>query len=194
MEVLLVLAVVVAMVAIIWPAIDSSMETDALRQSGDRLRAALSHARVEAMRTGVIQAFRYEPQTGNYLIEPWQDEYSEVNATNPGSFESLSQFGQAEAGTLAENPNTKKLFEPAVFSDVAAQYSARASYLLQTSETEQILFFYPDGTATTGIVRIQIGTPEENNDYYVEVKLNGMTGLTKKSDMLTPDELTEVTQ
>ncbi len=202
LEMMLALAILIAMTAVVWPTISSSMETDALRRSADRVRAALASARTKAMQTGVIHAFRYEPESGAYVIEPWQDDYSEVNASDPtnlqvGTFSqgqsALADGAGAAAGNgqlLSENPNAEQLFDDVTFSAIESQFSSRALQLLQDGGSDQIIFFYPDGTATDAVLRIQIGTVEDDDDTYVEIFLNGLTGLTQKTDLLGPDELT----
>ena len=199
MEVLLVMAILIAMVAMAWPALMDSLETDALRRSGDKLRSVLAGARVRAMQNGVIHAFRYEPETGTYVVEPWQDDYSEVNATDPTQLLVQTQpdlMGGAAQNDqpLEQNANAEELYEGVTFSVVESQYSSRALALLAETSADQVIFFYPDGTATAATVRIQIGSVENQDDVYLEVTLNGMTGLTKKSDLLLPDEIGGVSQ
>lgn len=191
LEVALVLAVLIIITAIAWPALDRSMSSDSLRQSADKLRASLAQARVEAMSSGVVQALRYEPETGYYIVEPWQDDYSEVNATD---FNALQADQQDDDVTLASNPAAEQLYEGVNFTAISSQLSVRANYLLQNSENEQAVFFYPDGTTTTTTIRLQIGSVDNNDDLYIEVKLNGLTGLSKRSEFLNADELTEAAQ
>jgi len=42
-----------------------------LRRGADQLLAAWSNARTQAIETGQIYQFRFEQESGNYQIEPW---------------------------------------------------------------------------------------------------------------------------
>lgn len=178
--------------AIVWLSIGNSLETDALRRSADRLRAGLAEARYKAMQSGVIQAFRYEAETGTFIIEPFQDEYSEVDAADVNS---LQMAGQSTYEKMSDDPNAQELFEPVIFAAIEAETTgSRASRLFATAGSEEIVFFYPDGTATGAVVRIQIGTQEGGDDTYIEVTVNGLTGLTTKTDLVYPGELSSDTR
>src|SRR6266496_1137126 len=61
LEVMLVMAILVAVAAVAWPQIHRAYESVRLRKAADQVQAGLSHARVEAMSSGVTQVFRFEP-------------------------------------------------------------------------------------------------------------------------------------
>ena len=58
LEVLLVLALLVILSAMTWPALDRPMANQRLRKAADQVRTAWTRARVEAMTTGQTFAFR----------------------------------------------------------------------------------------------------------------------------------------
>ncbi len=67
-ELVLVLAIVVIMVGLSWPILEKPMAYERLRHAADQVMAEWTFARVEAMRTGDHQIFRYEPGTGAYQL------------------------------------------------------------------------------------------------------------------------------
>nr|MBC8875895.1 hypothetical protein [Planctomycetota bacterium] len=60
MEMMLVLAVMVAVAGLAYPAIQGAMDDQRLRRAGDLVRAEWARARVTAMKTGRMHVFRYE--------------------------------------------------------------------------------------------------------------------------------------
>jgi len=82
-ELLLVLALIVAMAAVVVPTI-GVFDDEYLRQAADQVRGDWTAARVEAMTSGLTQVFRYEIETGQYVIQPWEGDDALLNAS-PGA-------------------------------------------------------------------------------------------------------------
>ena len=61
-EVMLVLALLVVIGALIWPAVKGPFEGQRLRKAGDQVRAEWTRARTRAMKSGRTQVFQF--QTG----------------------------------------------------------------------------------------------------------------------------------
>jgi len=68
-EVLLVLALLVILATMSWPALDRAFSGTRLRKAADQVRAGFSGARVEAMQSGEVQLFRYAIDSAEYRIE-----------------------------------------------------------------------------------------------------------------------------
>src|SRR5687767_3533485 len=70
-ELLLALAIIVMLASLAVPAIGRTWERYRVKAAGDQLRAAFTHAHVEAMRTGQIQVLRFELGGSSYYLQPW---------------------------------------------------------------------------------------------------------------------------
>ncbi len=80
LEILLVLALMVAMAAMVIPAL-FVFDDEYLRQAADQVRGDWSAARVEAMTSGLTQVFRYEIESGEYVIQPWEGDDALLEAS-----------------------------------------------------------------------------------------------------------------
>ncbi len=184
-ELMLVLALLVLIFAISWPAIEGSFDVSRLRTGGDEVRAALGKVRLEAMRTGVIHAFRYEPSADKYQTERWS---GTVTADDPNAFEDQEATGGApsiaDSGELPEGitflSGQQITDARAVTAGVSIDQSGSASGEWPT------LLFYPDGTATDAVLILK-----NEGGLYVRVALRGLTGIARVSVPLTDDELLE---
>ena len=81
MELLLVMAVLVAIAALALPSLVGPLETQRLRSGAEMVRVQWARARVKAIETGRTYVFRFEPNGQACLIEPWltMDDYLESN-------------------------------------------------------------------------------------------------------------------
>jgi prepilin-type N-terminal cleavage/methylation domain-containing protein len=187
LELLLVLAILVAVASLALPALFSSLESQRLRKAGDQLRAAFGRARVAAMKSGRIQLFRFEPGTGSYVIQEWYgDEERQFDEAT------LAQStGGAMAPAAGQGLQTQ-LPEGILFAAAELQPDARAAQLEEqtgalsagsTSASPPIVF-YTDGT--TSDARVVLAN---NRARYIVVELRGLTGISMVSDLLTQEEL-----
>ncbi len=69
-EMLLVMAILVTILGIVWPALDRLHGEYRLRQGGQLVQVRLSAARVHAIDTGFVYEFRYEPGGQRFLVIP----------------------------------------------------------------------------------------------------------------------------
>src|SRR5262245_35950725 len=93
LEVMLVLAILVAVTAVAWPQIHRAYETVRLRKAADQVQEALARARVQAMSSGLPQVFRFEPNSPRYTITPVQDETASIDSADVSS----SSVGQGSS-------------------------------------------------------------------------------------------------
>ena len=105
-ELLLVLALVVAMAGLIVPTL-GVFDDEYLRQAADQVRGDWTAARVEAMTSGLTQVFRYELETGEYVIQPWEGDDALLEAS-PGA----SSRGGISSGTFGTPANGGTLGNP----------------------------------------------------------------------------------
>jgi hypothetical protein len=73
---LIVLAVLVALVALAWPAIRKPLARQRLRSAAKEFRAEMVRTRIEAITTGQSLQIRFQPGTGCYRVEPWNSQRS----------------------------------------------------------------------------------------------------------------------
>ena len=93
-EMLLVLALVVAMAAMVVPTL-GVFDDEYLRQAAEQVRGDWTAARVEAMTSGLTQVFRYEIETGEYVLQPWEGDDALLEASA-----GASASGGISRGTL----------------------------------------------------------------------------------------------
>ena len=77
LELLLVLALMVAALAVALPNLRGSFSDQRLQKAAEQIRAEWTRARVRAIKTGQIQVFRHSLYSRNYVTTPvasWEDE------------------------------------------------------------------------------------------------------------------------
>lgn len=188
-ELLLVLALLVIIGAIVTPAIFGPLESQKLTKSADVIRSAMSEARVNAMRTGLIHVFQYRPETGQYIIRPWVAEQDVIEG-NP--------LEQPLGLTPGESPyqayaTWEDLPERVIFAHGSVQDEIRWQMHLADEGTENLtdstlappIVFYPDGTTSDA----QIWLSSESKEYFVSIQMRGMTGVSRVGPLMSAEEL-----
>ena len=194
MEMLLVLAIMVAVAAMVLPALRGSMEDQQLRKAADLIRADWATLRVTAMKTGRIQLFRYDVGANTYTLETWQGDADDAEPqasamaapepTMTAGQNSDSTNGLASAG-LGTLPSNITFNRGEVASDArSAQVDGAASNpSASSSGSSQMIVFYPDGTTTDASLVLT------NERFFVELRLRGLTGQSQASDLLSQQEI-----
>jgi Tfp pilus assembly protein FimT len=190
MELLLVLAMIVVVVAMTVPALALPLDNHRLRRGADQIRASWAHARAHAMEHGRTYVFRYEPGTDVFSVEPWLsgDDYLE-------SDESLTlgiQAGGPESAVQSElSAKPDRLPDNVVFvasetmADLRAEMVASASSQQATAaQLSPPIFFYPDGTTSTA--RLIVANQRER---FVTLTLRGLTGVVEVTGLQVKEEL-----
>ena len=171
-ELLLVLAILVAIAGIAAPTFDSMISSRRLPQSITRLRNEIMAARVTAMRTGQAQVMRATLQGNQYSIVPWlggteaQDSSAGATVMNAGGqiVDTDSKTGAA-IGPGGSSTETKELDEGVRFLTLETLVDTRNALAVQTttgtlpasggsqgteaSGLSSPLLIYPDGSSTT---------------------------------------------
>jgi Tfp pilus assembly protein FimT len=186
-----VLALLVAIGAIAWPAIDGAFSGARLRTAADRVRTAWSEARLEAMRTGTIHEFRYQEGGRKFQVRAWTAEALAavpVNSAQAGLTTDPSEpQGDFEAA-FSENMlpdditfavGTQNTDQRATITALAAGANVGAEVGLSPP-----ILFYPDGTTTDALVHIK-----NEKERFIRLALRGLTGISRSSRLLTVDEL-----
>ena len=192
-EMILVLAILVAIGAIVAPSFNEAFVRQRLQTSADRLRGAWDRARLTAMKTGQSQIFNCVIGAGDYAVEPYMTDADVVNAstgatvmTTGGTVVETTASGAVLASAGASEG--KKLEEEIVFVSCAVSSDMRAATVAQEqgglaaiSTMNQSVMFYPDGSTSTAEVIIQ-----DPNGKQRAVRIRGLTGSTQ---VLTPGEI-----
>lgn len=125
LEMLIVVAVVMLLATLSWPALRRPLGKTRLRQAAKQLRAELIRARLEAIRSGKPQQFRYQPGTGRYETGPClavQQERSAPSAQRAALalLESGDDVASETASQQSSDPVLKQIDEQIAFVDPAS--------------------------------------------------------------------------
>lgn len=116
-EILVVLALVVVLASISWPALQGTFQRSELESAAKQVTNELSKVRLKAIETGVAQKFRFQPGKGSYEITPCpggllelhqelKDE-SDLLSDSSTSFEeddSVSPYGEDLSSANSDEP------------------------------------------------------------------------------------------
>lgn len=184
-ELMLVLAILAAAVAIAWPNVLRLNSQQKLLDSAEKVRAVAASARVHAIESGLVYQFRYEPGGRNFLVVPFEREFEAVNPNTKGTGTALGRFSKA-SGTLPERVTfiAPKLYgsTPSSGSTLAASGtgqrlpSALLSGLANAGQLENVswsgpVLFQPDGSASD----MSLDLIDRYNQR-ITLKIRGITG------------------
>ncbi len=162
LEILLVLAVFVAITAMAVPAVTGIFSGQQMRSAADIVRARLADARVRAIKTGDVYAFFYQRGGGDYWVAPM----------NTG-FQSLT--GGAAAPSFQHT-----LENEIIFSAGETMQDARSAHVAENGSRQfaswRPVLFYPDGTSQDATILLRSKTGLQ-----MEVNLRGLTGVASRS-------------
>jgi len=170
-ELILVLGIIVLIFSLAIPLAAKALGTHALRQSADRVRVAMGQARVEAIKSGQVQALFYQLESDWFNVAPFiqftvQQGLAARQANNaanrvPRDFgENQLPSGIVFAGGLTSNDGRS--------ADVFGGAGSRSNSSIQP------ILFYPDGTSQDARVYLKDG--KQN---FTSVQLRGLTGIAK---------------
>ena len=186
-ELLLVLALLVIVATMAYPAFFGPMKNQELRRSADRIRSAWGKAQVQAMKTGRIHMFRIQKDTNKFEIRPFEDDQAATE-----SDDAVAQISTQPNTTIIEDtlPEDIKLSQVTSVGDMRTALTQQevASDVGLTSEGlneawSSPILFYPDGTSSNSRLLLT------NDTYYVILQLRGLTGVAQVSDLLLPSEV-----
>ena len=195
-ELLLVLALLVAVAGIAIPTFESMIGSRRLGQSIDKLQNEIMAGRVTAMRTGQAQVIRMTLQGQDYSIAPWLGG-SEAQDASAGA--TVMQSGQiiqtqpASGGSVLASEgsgSTKQLSEGVLFSAVETLVDSRNALAIEQaggtvptdvgssqgdgSGLSSPLLLYPDGSCTTAQIILA-----DSKGRRMAIQIRGVTGQLK---------------
>ena len=171
-ELLLVLAILVAMAGVAIPTFASLVGSRRLGESIVKLGNEIMAGRVTAMRTGQAQVMRMTLQGKDYSIAPWlggseaQDASAGATIMESGQvIQTQSTSGGGAVSTSSQPGSTKQLLEGVSFSSVETLMDSRNALAIEQtggvvpagggasqgdgSGLSSPLLLYPDGSCTT---------------------------------------------
>lgn len=195
LEMLLVLAVLAAAVAVSWPNMLGLIQHHTLASNVEEVRACLDRARVAAIEEGRTMQVRFEIAGRRYVFLPEAAFTGSMNVTLDENKRNATRREPFRVSTLPEglnfyiNPNDPVAATPAQvqqLTDPWLQYLQNPQEAGGVAWTPPILFF-PDGTATDGKT-ILVNKAEQA----VQVWVRGLTGAVAQSKMRSVQELNSV--
>ena len=148
LELLLVLAILVAIAGLSWPSVNRMLEDLTIKEAVEPVRAELSKTRIRALDAGVTWQFRFEPDGRRYLMVPY--EFDELEADAEIQQQQLEAFPRM-SGQLPEGLTFVAASESMMGNEPVTQESVAG--LPGESELSGVswsppLLFYSDGAAT----------------------------------------------
>lgn len=211
-EILVVLALLVVIGGLVVPVFTGSFASVRLRRAGDQVVTGWSRARSEAIESGQPYQFRFTPESGKFIIEPWTGLLGEEGLASQNSSSSSASSASASTSSTTTNASssstaTKSSSESSEGTSTASTNGAlpeeivfkngelavedyqsgerSVGSLQDAGESESIpILFFPDGTASGASVLLTNGKKQ-----FVRVTLRGLTGVGRASEVLTQEEL-----
>lgn len=186
LELILVLAIMVAIGAIVAPSFGEAFLRQRLQSSADRLRGDWERARLTAMKTGQTQMFSCVLASRDYVIQPYLQSDDMTSASAGATLVTLGgtvaqQDAQGMLTTSTTQGQPKQLEEEVEFVSCSVNADMRAVTIAQTQgglagagAANQMVLFYPDGSTSTAEVIVQLSSGAQR-----AVRMRGLTGTTQ---------------
>lgn len=182
-ELLLVLAVILAFVGMSWPALSTALRKSRLREAARQVRIALIKARLQAIESATLHEFRFQPGQRTCEFGPATSfgEAEDLAAATSESLDAAGDESSAQRGlSLAaavqmELPDGVWFGEPDSSGAVLLEPPPDAFGDAQWSAP---ILFHPNGAAANA--RIRLCGPRGS---YVDVTLRGLTGVAEVGEL-----------
>jgi prepilin-type N-terminal cleavage/methylation domain-containing protein len=202
-EILVVLALLVVIGGLVVPVFEGSIASVRLRRAGDQVVTGWSRARAEAIESGQPYQFRFTPDTGTFVIEPWTGLLGSEGSSATGtasagatSAATTTTTSSSTSSTATSAETSSSVTNTALPDEIVFQSGELAVEDFQSGErsvgslqdageslSTPILFF-PDGTASEASILLTNGKKQ-----FVRVTLRGLTGVGRASEVLSQEEL-----
>ncbi len=193
LELLIVLAVLVVLASLSWPAMRGPMAKNRLRSAAKQVRTEMVRARLQAIETGVPTQFRYQPGTGRFLVVSAGTDGDEAgDGSTSGSNDDVSldtpiasseydDFGETQPGSHQLADGIRFRVPESVDAIVDEGSLPPVDEIDEESIPEEWsppIVFHPNGRASNA--RVALGG---ERGYTVDVTLRGLTGSVKLSEL-----------
>lgn len=175
LEMMLVLGLIVALLALAWPAMRTRMARQRLENAAHDVRAELSKARLGAISSGCVWEVRYAPGEGKLRVTCPVETAAADAAVESETTSRIQDIALPLGVCFALESALPGLpvSRPETVSAPTATYAATEEAADDSAWSQPIRFF-PDGTADD----VEIVLENESHDA-VAVELEGLTGITR---------------
>lgn len=181
-EILIGVAVVIGSVLIAWPVIRGALRIHHLRDGSKSVEAACTEARLSAIGTAQIYAFRYKPESPYFLIEavPPADPNEMLDFSK---IEEQTPTGDLRPDTAIDWEREGQTLPSGVVFVTVEDRSDHGDLILNDllpgnlEAPKKPLLLYPDGTTTNATIILH-----NDEGYYAEVVLDGLGGTVSVSE------------
>ena len=177
LEVLLALAVIVALLTVVWPSVTRMYQDYRIKSVVNDVRVQVAGIRTLSLDQGVSYQFRYEPDGTYFVAVP--SEYGATSLVDDDTSNAVNKiYGVLPDGMQFKHiddnndPNTEKLSE--IWLEGMENITT-----LSGKDWSAPLYFHPDGTASEGqfmIVSVQDGIG-------MSISVRGLTGAVSMSSI-----------
>lgn len=199
-EILVVLALLVVIGGLVVPIFAGSIASVRLRRAGDQVLTGWSRARAEAIESGQPYQFRFTPETGTFVIEPWTGllgtQGNSANRATPATASTTTTTTTTTSAATTAAASSSTVSNTALPEEIIFQSGELAVEDFQSGERSVTslqdageslstpILFFPDGTASDASILLTNGKKQ-----FVRVTLRGLTGVGRASEVLTQEEL-----
>jgi len=174
LELLIVLAILVVFLSLAWPSMRTLSQTGQLRDAARQLRVQLLEARLDAIQSGSVRLFRYQPGTGSYEVSSASDfetvdDLGLIAPSDAAIDDSLSNRDLGGAlSPQRELPDDIVFYDPDMEPTPDFAGDLAGGGISQAWSTP--IVFYPNGRTLNGRLRLAA------RRYAVDLSLRGLTG------------------
>ena len=166
-ELVLVMVIIVVIASLAVPAIQNTVNNQAINKAADRVRVAMGQARVRAIRSGEVHALYYTNGGQWFEVAPLEN-YAQY----------ADQFNNTNESTTLDRDFSEN-FLPRDVRFAAGETgmdnrSETAKLTADGGEGMEAILFYPDGTSQDARLVLQ-----NARGALVSVELRGLTGIAK---------------
>jgi prepilin-type N-terminal cleavage/methylation domain-containing protein len=185
-EILLVLVLLVVVGSLAAPLFDGGFATLRLRRGADQIQAAWTEARVQAIQTGRIHQFVFQPSSGNYRVATWQvDELSDAEADQLPAADPNQSVQSVWQPYQAQLPEEIQFAEgEAAILDAVGQRTVEKLNQTDGAAWSAPILFFPDGSTSAASLVLK-----NEKRLFQRVTSRALTGVARVSEVLTEDEL-----
>ena len=187
MELLLAMAVLIAIAGIAWPVMQGQFVRYLLKNEVETVRAKLAGTRIRAIDSGLIYQFLYEPGGRNFIIVPFEGVETEAEQVDAGGSALYRFSGRLSENMLFETPEdlaatAEEFPDLGVISDDFLSGLPRSLELSSVSWSQPVLF-YPDGTSVSAAFNVV-----DSKKQFMRVSVRDLTGVDQLDPARRPAE------
>jgi prepilin-type N-terminal cleavage/methylation domain-containing protein len=172
-EIMLVLVLLVVIASLTMPIFEGGFASVRLKRSTDQVLAAWSEARAQAIDSGQVYQFRFQPETGTYRSERWYPE--DVQPALEETTEVPEDVALPEQIVFVEGDVED--FDPMVGEIVTPMAQGG------TNGWSSPILFFPDGSTSTASVLLR-----NDRQVFQRATLRALTGVGRASELLTEEQ------